>query len=284
MPGGDGGQRMWVFVINLDRDRERLTRMIAEGERVGLTFERFAAVDGRRLEADLRDQFFAGDTPHEPGFTAGEIGCYASHLRIYRLLESRDADCALVLEDDVHLADDLVSTIETALNATADWDIIRLSNATKSVFRPVAPLGGGRELVQYWTVPNGTGAYLINRTGAIKLLESVDKRTLPIDEDLRRPWRFGLNTYGVLPPPVDPDVLETSQIDQMGRVRGRSARARFKDAAPWRDVSLQWRYRLETFGILGACRALLRSMSASIMKRLSGRKAAAKLYRMRAAP
>lgn len=284
MRGGDGGQRMWVFVINLDRDRDRLTRMIAEGERVGLTFERFAAVDGRRLEADLRDEFFDGDTPHEPAFTAGEIGCYASHLRIYRLLEGRDAECALVLEDDVRLADDLVATIEAAIKATPDWDIIRLSNATKSVFKPVAPLGNGRELVQYWTVPNGTGAYLINRTGAIKLLESVDKRTLPIDEDLRRPWRFGLNTYGVLPPPIDPDVLNVSQIDLMGRDRKLSARARFKEAAPWRDMSLQWRYRLETFGVPGACRAFLRSVAASIVKRLSGREAAAKLYRMRAAP
>lgn len=271
---------MWVFVINLDRDRDRLTRMITEGERVGLTFERFAAVDGNRLDAELRDQFYGGGAPHEPAFTAGEIGCYASHLRIHRLLEDRTGEFALVLEDDVRLADDLVPTIEAAVARADAWDIIRLSNSAKTVVLPVAPLGHGRELVKYWTVPNGTGAYLISRTGAIKFAEAYAKRTLPVDEDLRRPWRSGLNTYGVLPPPVEPDVLDTSQIDSMGRNRRLSARARFKDAAGYRDIVPQFRYRLETFGPLGFCRALVHSCAASVVKRVSGRAAAEKLYRL----
>jgi glycosyl transferase family 25 len=271
---------MWVFVINLDRDRERLARMLSEGERVGISFERFIAVDGKHLEGELRDQFYLGDAPHEPSFTAGEIGCYASHLRIHRLLQDRTGEFALVLEDDVRLADDLVATIKAAAASARDWDIIRLSNATKSVVQPVAPLGNGRELVRYWTVPNGTGAYLISRTGAIKFADAYARRTLPIDEDLRRPWRSGLVTYGVLPPPVDPDVLDTSQIDAMGRDRKLPARARFKDAAPGRDVLAQWRYRLGTFGAWGSLRALAHSVAASVVKRLRGRKAAAKLYRL----
>jgi glycosyl transferase family 25 len=271
---------MWVFVINLDRDRERLARMLGEAERVGISFERFVAVDGRHLEGELRDQFYLGAEPHEAAFTAGEIGCYASHLRIHRLLEDRTGEFALVLEDDVRLADDLAPTIRAAVESVPDWDIIRLSNATKSVVQPVAPLGNGRELVRYWTVPNGTGAYLISRTGAIKFAEAYARRTLPIDEDLRRPWRSGLVTYGVLPPPVDPDVLETSQIDSMGRDRKLPARARFKDASRGRDMIAQWRYRLATFGAWGSLRALTRSAAASVVKRLRGRQAAEKLYRL----
>lgn len=271
---------MWVFVINLDRDRERLTRMIAEGERVGLSFERFAAVDGNRLEADLREQFYDGDKLHEPAFTPGEIGVYASHLRILRLLEERTGEFALVLEDDVGLADDLISTIDAAIKVAGDWDIIRLSNASKSVFMPMAPLGSGRELVQYWTVPNSAGAYLISRTGAIKFANAYAKRTMPIDEDLRRPWQSGLVTYGVLPPPVTPDVLEKSTIDSMGRNRKLSARARFKQAGRWRDIVPQLRYRLETFGLIGFLHALMRSLAASVVKQVAGRKAAAKLYRL----
>ncbi len=271
---------MWVFVINLDRDRERLTRMIAEGERVGLSFERFAAVDGNRLESDLRDQFFDGAEPHEPAFTAGEIGCYASHLRIHRLLEGRDGEYALVIEDDVQLADDLLPTIEAAVHAADDWDIIRLSNDTKSVVMPVAGLGNGRELVKYWTVPNGTGAYLISRTGAIKFSNAYAKRTLPVDEDMRRPWQSGLVTYGVLPRPVTPDVLENSSIDSTGRDRKLPARARFKDARRWHDFVPRLRYRYETFGAVGFLQALLRTISVAVVKQVRGRKAAAKLYRL----
>ena len=276
----EGGRGMWVFVINLDRDRDRLTRMIAECDRVGLTFERFAAVDGRHLESDLRDQFFDGEELHEPAFTPGEIGVYASHLRIHRLLESRDGAYALVFEDDVAMADDLVPTIEAAVKAAGDWDIIRLSNATKSVFKPVAELGGGRELVKYWTIPNSAGAYLISRTGAIKFVDAYVKRTLPIDEDLRRPWQSGLVTFGVLPPPVTPDVLDRSTIDSMGRDRKLSARARFKDASRWSDIAPRFRHRYETFGPTAFAVALVRWLAASIVKQVAGRRAAAKLYRL----
>jgi glycosyl transferase family 25 len=271
---------MWIFVINLDRDRDRLARMVGEAQRVGISFERFVAVDGNRLDPDLRDQFFSADGPHEAAFTAGEIGCYASHLRIHRLLAEGGGECALVLEDDVRLADDLVATIESAKAHAPDWDIVRLSNATKSVVLPVAPLVGGRELVKYWTVPNGTGAYLISRSGAIKFAEAYERRTLPIDEDLRRPWRSGLNTFGVLPPPVEPDVVGNSQIDTMGRNRQAPARARFKDAARYRDFVATYRHRLESFGPVTFCRAVVRSLVASAVKRLRGKAAAEKLYRL----
>jgi len=272
---------MLTFVINLDRDRNRLARMVVEAQRVGISFERFVAVDGNRLEADLRDQFFSADGPYESAFTAGEIGCYASHLRIHRLLESdKTGEAALILEDDVRLADDLVVTIEAAMSCAPEWDVIRLSNPTKTVILPVAPLGGGREVVRYWTVPNGTGAYLISRTGAIKFAEAYTKRTLPIDEDLRRPWRSGLNTYGVLPPPVEADISEPSQIDKMGRDRRVPARARFKDAAPYRDVFAAFLYRFDVFGPLEFWRALVRSLVVSAMKRLRGRFAAERLYRL----
>jgi glycosyl transferase family 25 len=161
-----------------------------------------------------------------------------------------------------------------------DWDIIRLSNATKSVFKPVAQLGGARELVRYWTVPNNTGAYLISRTGAIKFANAFDRCTLPVDEALRRPWQSGIVTFGVLPHPVEPDVLEHSSIDSTGRDRKLSARARFKDAAPWRDAVSQFNYRLETFGALDFARGLAQSLAASAVKQIRGRKAAAKLYRL----
>lgn len=273
------GARMLVFVINLDRDRARLARMIAEAERVGISFERFAAVDGKRLGADLHDQFFSADGPHEPALTAGEIGCYASHLRIHQAL-AEVGECALVLEDDVRLSDDIVDAIEAARDRLANWDIIRLSNETKSVVLPVARMPGGRELVRYWTVPNGTGAYLISRTGAIKFLESYERRTLPIDEELRRPWKCDLNTYGILPPLVEPDVLADSSIDNLGRDRRLPARDRFKDVRPFADVIGATGYRFKTFGPVHFVCGVLQSLAVSVAKFVAGRRPARRFYRL----
>jgi glycosyl transferase family 25 len=272
---------MWIFVINLDRDRDRLEFMVNQAARVGISFERFVAVDGNRLESDLIEQFYSGNDLHEPALTAGEVGCYASHLRIHNLLASDEtAQYALVLEDDTRLAADLVATVEAAIARAPEWDIIRLSNVTKSVVLPVAALGGGRELVRYWTVPNGTGAYLISRAGAKKFARALRKRILPIDEDLRRPWRIGLETYGVMPPPVEPDVWGPSQIDSMGRNRPVPARARFKDATRYRDIWGAFIYRMRTFGVLGYGRACVRALTASLMKRLQRGAIAKRLYRL----
>lgn len=259
--------------------------MVREAARVGIPFERFAAVDGYRLDPDLRAQFFSGDVPHERAFTAGEVGCYASHLRIHDILAgSPDNDCALVLEDDVALSDDLPRVLQAISGLKIDWDIIRLSNEPKWVVLPMAPLGGSRELVRYWTVPNGTGAYLISRTGAIKFYGAFARRSLPIDEDLRRPWRSGLEVFGVVPPPVQPDVCETSSIRAMGRERGLPARMRFKAARPHLDIFGANQYRLRTFGYLGYCRALVRLTVCSIVGAIRGRAVARRLFRLKPRP
>lgn len=256
--------------------------MATEAKRAKLSFQRFAAIDGNALPGDLR-ALFLSDTgvPFEPALTPGEIGCYASHLSVHKLLLADERnDWALVLEDDVSLAPNLLATIDAALAKLPKWDIIRLSNATKSVALPVASLPNGREIARYWTVPNGAGAYLISRSGAEKFLKHHGERTLPIDEDLRRPWRSGLDTYGILPPPVEPDVFGMSRIESMGRPEGIPARQRFKEAANRMDRLTVWSYRLKVFGPAAFLRALVRSPLVSAVKRTFGPVAAARLFRL----
>ncbi|MFA5901327.1 MAG: glycosyltransferase family 25 protein [Hyphomicrobium sp.] len=269
---------MLSYVINLDRDKDRLAHMTAEANRIGLALERFTALDGCHLSADLRGQFYGDDGRlHEPAMTPGEVGCYASHLSVLKLVAGGKSEAALIFEDDVQMLDGLAPSIAAAMAVAPGWDIIRLSNATKSVALSVAPLGGGRELVKYWTVPNSAGAYLISRAGAEKFLRAYERRTLPIDEDLRRPWRSGMNTYGILPPPVVPDVCMVSSICSMGRPRRVPARSRFKDAAPARDFLASWSYRLKTFGPWAFCQALVREPLAVAAARIVGREASRRI-------
>ncbi len=256
--------------------------MTCEAARIGLSFERLVAVDGERLDLPLRAQFFAGERRHEPALTAGEIGCYASHLLALQIVANDDTDdCALVFEDDVRLADDLPRVIDAARKRLGRWDIVRLSNAPKTVVLPLANLGGGRELVRYRTIPNSAAGYLISRTGARKFLDAYANRTLPIDEDFRRPWHSCLDTYGIVPPPVVPGACLTSTIDGMGRERRLAARVRFKDAAAHRDIVPAFRYRLKMFGALGFYRGLARSIAISIVKRTRGRSQSETMCRLK---
>jgi glycosyl transferase family 25 len=256
--------------------------MTSQAARSGISFERFNAVNGERVVPPLRGQFYADEAKHEPEMSPGEIGCYASHLSIHQIVANDDAnDFALILEDDVCLPDDLTSVIEAVRALEIEWDIIQLANLSKWVFVPVASLGGGRELVRYWEVPNNAAGYLISRSGAAKFFNAFPKRTLPIDEDLRRPWRHGLSVYGVLPPPIHFDVYHASSIDSMGGNRRPPARKRFRDAAPHRDTVPANLYRLATFGVVDFCRAVVRLWICGVIEVTRGQTAARKFNRLK---
>jgi len=201
-----------VVVINLDRDTSRLQHMRTQLLRARLSFLRFSAIDGSDLPGDLRDYFDPGSTP----LSAGEIGCYASHLSICRQIAAGALGSpTLVLEGDVVLPPRLAYVLQRLCAALPPgWDIVRLSYPSKRAMLSVTTLGGGFELVRYSQIPVSTGAYLLSHSGALKFL-APGLRNLPIDHDLRRVWTWNLKTYGVAPPPVTADSLGTSSIDAM---------------------------------------------------------------------
>jgi len=97
-----------------------------------------------------------------------------------------------------------------------DWDIVRLSNPTKSAWLSISRLEGVGDVARYLRVPNNMGCYLVSRRGAEKILRGSTHVLHAIDEDLRRPWDYNLVTYGILPPLVEANVLAESSIDKIG--------------------------------------------------------------------
>lgn len=207
-----------IVVINLDRDTKRMAHMRRELDRAGVSYERFSALRGDALPADVARYFPVG-----VDLSPGEIGCYASHLMIMQqIVRGERASPVLVLEDDVGIPRDLGAALDAIIAALpARWDIVRLSYPTKLVTRPIAALGSGRHLVRYSRVPTTTGGYLISETGARKFL-AERPRSVPVDHDLRHVWEWDLDTYGVSPPLIAHEVLDVSSIDALSP-KGRAA-------------------------------------------------------------
>jgi glycosyl transferase family 25 len=211
-----------TVVINLDRDTARLAHMQRELDRAGVPFVRFPAVRGAELPGALAEYFDAACV-----LTPGEIGCYASHLRICQLIASGGYPSpTLVLEDDLGLCEKLADILRALPDALpANWDMVRLANAAKHAVLDIASLPHGHKLVRYSRVPTSTGASLVSRSGAEKFLKRVP-RNLPIDQDLRRVWTWGLDMYGVEPIPIVRDVFEYSSIDAAAKPGHRRNRQR----------------------------------------------------------
>lgn len=251
-----------AIVINMDRDTARLAHMRGELERAGLPMERFAAISGAALPADLQS-YFPADAPLSPG----EIGCYASHLRICQQVASGERPSpALVLEDDLAFGEDFAAILVAALAAAPpDWDMVRLSNTAKHAMEAVAPLTGDYRLVRYSRVPGSTGASLISQSGARKFLTPTP-RYRPIDQDLKRVWAWGLDVYGVHPMPLRRDIFDASTIDQMAapglrRDKARLARLRRQRLA---ETPLQIAHGVREWGWAGWLDAELTNIRAAL--------------------
>ena len=108
---------MKVFVINLDKNVERMSFMKAQLDRLGLVYERFPAIYGKQLsKEDRKSKFSAIRSFCAMGvrLTNGEIGCALSHAMIYRKMMEDNIPFALILEDDIEIDDCFCDVIKRA--------------------------------------------------------------------------------------------------------------------------------------------------------------------------
>ena len=236
-----------IVVINLDRDPQRLAYMRSQLDDLGLSFTRFPGIVGAALPDELRHYF----GPSEESFlSAGEIGCYASHMAVYEAVENGSiAAPVLVLEDDVALPDDLPALLKELCRALpADWDFVRLSSPSKRAYVVERKLeSSDRALVRYSISPGSNGALLVSASGARKFRKRI-VRQLPIDQDNRLLWEFDLKLYGVVPTPVRGNSLETSTIDDLGTHLFREDPARQRRLRRKRSLWRRHAWNIKEFG------------------------------------
>lgn len=103
---------METFLINLEKDTDRLAYMHEQLTRLGIAYTRVDAFTGTSLEAARL--YSATDAKKENGrsLSLGEIGCALSHRSIYETMVEKNIPHALVLEDDVLLPANFKAIIE----------------------------------------------------------------------------------------------------------------------------------------------------------------------------
>jgi glycosyl transferase, family 25 len=229
-----------AFYLNLEREAERRRFMQEQLAEVGIPGERVDAVDGSKpLPPELARHF-----SDKHVMDVGALGCYASHIKAWQQIVNENVPVALVLEDDAILDRNLASLLGEVVAALPQgWDMVHLATKPDRAVCTIAKLPG-HAVVQYSRVPPGAVGYLLSDAGAKKLV-LAKPRVWPIDTDTRRPWAFGLDVYGVAPPPIDHNWLMPSTIRARGRKRSsprRGLRAAFGNPIRNSDALLfNWR-------------------------------------------
>ncbi len=169
------GETIPTFVINLERDSERMTRVQRYLQPVScLMVERVPAIFGADLPTTVRFML----AQHKPWAEhKGEIGCFISHVKAWERVAAEQGWC-LVLEDDIE-----PSGLErlAALDPPEDGELIFINNrmCPRAPARDVVPgflpiTEGLCNLNNIKKAPGGDG-YLLTPQAAAKLLEAIKK-------------------------------------------------------------------------------------------------------------
>jgi len=187
-----------VLVVNLDKSVERWEQCKDEFAKHNVEAERFPATLGKALtEEERMEQATFGARYF---CTAGMIGCFMSHLRIWQKVVDEDLPAVVVFEDDVVVYPDFEKKLQVLMAALPkDWDVCLLG-AVGCIAQDKEALnmksyglltGGGRpspgksrtisEHVFVPYRPAGTHAYLLSRKGAELLKIKCPKARYHVD-------------------------------------------------------------------------------------------------------
>lgn len=196
-----------IYVINLDKDRDRMDNISSQLYKYNLEFERFNAIKG----VDVYDKY---NTSLKPS----QLGCFLSHIGVISLIKNGIDDYGIILEDDSILTEwmnNIHDFIEKYIpkifdivwignsrckwprntcNIIPDYDYNLISkNRVNDFIYKITP-----KMMKTHNYPIGTYGIIISKQGAEKILSSneIVKMDKPIDELL---IRLNLNKYMTIP-------------------------------------------------------------------------------------
>ena len=245
-----------IFIINLARSKSRWESISARLDTFSLVYQRVDAIDGKSCDPEKLEQHYSPEinrkTYHRP-LTAGEIGCYLSHINCWERIIDSQLDFALILEDDAVPSDILPEIIRSTQHYPPGWDVIKLATGPRQKEITAEKLLSQIDLsvVSFAKIPSTATAQLVSVAGAQKLLSNRKLFGRPVDVDIQFFWEAGLKIFGLRPFPVHVDFAFESDISQIA-VRRSDWRRR------WRRLQQRFEYEVKNRRHRGACLRAIR--------------------------
>jgi glycosyl transferase family 25 len=230
-----------VFVINLDKSTDRMAKISKRLDELEVPFERIVAVYGAELSQKELEINYAPELnakKYRRELPCGEIGCYMSHIKAWKIIVQRKLDCAIILEDDITIEKEFGVFAERLANSTDDFDIVKFFCSKKNPnIVSYVPIGPDHQLCRFRKVPSGNQGQLITYDGAKKLLATYERFGRPVDVDIQHWWESGINVLGVFPSVVNRIENAESDIDSQDTRKNKTTMT-----GAIRNIGLRLRY------------------------------------------
>jgi len=192
-----------VYLINMDKDTERLEKVTKECKKFNINFERFNGVDPLKLSKKELNKYVSKICQNI--CPNGIIGCGVSHMKIYEDAIKNNYKNILVLEDDVYFSDELYKELNKAMiELPKDYDILYLGclgwynkqpkynidlynllyyllSKCKSTCKNNNKLNNNYKYIHVPELPLSAHAMMISNKGCKKLLNLIKKLNYHID-------------------------------------------------------------------------------------------------------
>ena len=179
-------QQIPDWVINLKKRPDRLEKITARLDQLGIKWENIEAIDGKNCKKDKLD---ISAKNGEIGFLSDNTrACTASHYKAWKLLVSSKDSYGIILEDDVELSDEFRDLLCSKSWIPKGADLIKLEKFLPTKISKILigksltqALGETRHVHKMYSRHTGAAAYLLSVNGANRLLKCKTKYTVPVD-------------------------------------------------------------------------------------------------------
>lgn len=176
---------MDIYVINLKLRTDKKENIMEEFKKCGINNPIFfEAIDGRNLNVGelMRKKIHV---PEKRTLRRGELGCYFSHMGVWKKFLTSDKKYAFILEDDAILPSDLKFKLDKYLKEleNIDWDVIYLTQNCRWFGKECKDktLMVSENFHTPIEIGDGLYGYIINRKAAKILLVDAVPIKVPAD-------------------------------------------------------------------------------------------------------
>lgn len=190
------------MIIHLERAEARLPQVEATRKAVPLESHVVRAVDGQQMsEAHANAYRRKLMRPTYP-FTmrSSEIAAFHSHRACWQKILDDDLDAALILEDDLHLQEDVFPrALSLALSNIQQGDFVRFPIKLREERTQEVDTSDEIGVHLYDRIALGMVAQLVTRDAARALLAASERFDRPVDTFLQMQWVHNVRVLTVWP-------------------------------------------------------------------------------------